>query len=148
MTETISIRAATAADFQPICALLETSKLPTIDLNPSLPSFFIAEQAGKVAGVMGMDRYEKFGLLRSAATAAEYRNLGIAGALVEKVEQAARSQQLTSLYLITNTAEAWFARKGFTKIDRSEVPAVVLQSEEFNGLCPSSSTIMAKPLAR
>lgn len=148
MTETIALRAAVAADFQNICDLLEANRLPTIDLNPSLPNFFIAEQAGKVAGVMGMDRYGSFGLLRSAATASDYRNQGIAGALAEQVEQAARSQQLTSLYLITNTAEAWFARKGFTKIDRSEVPAVVLQSKEFNGLCPSSSAIMVKPLAR
>lgn len=148
MTESITMRAATTADFKKICALLEANTLPTVDLNPSLPNFFIAEQANKLAGVMGMDRYGNFGLLRSAATATEYRNQGIAAALTEKVEQAARAQQLSALYLITNTAEAWFARKGFVKMDRSEVPSAILRSKEFNGLCPSSSTIMVKPVTR
>lgn len=147
MVQTSSIRPATRADFAAVSELLQSAKLPVSDLNPALIDFFIVPDEDKVAAVMGMDRYGQYGLLRSAATAPAFRNKGLAAQLEASIEQNARLLGIQSLYLITNTAETWFAKKGFIKIERAAVPEAVLQSKEFNGLCPSGAAVMMKTLS-
>lgn len=142
MQSAISIRKANTNDFDAVCALLSENNLPIADLNPLLENFLIAVQNGEVIGVMGIGRYGAAGLLRSAVVSASHRNTGLASALLQQLLEAARQSGLTNLYLITNTAENYFSKKGFVKISRQEVPEAVLQSKEFNGLCPASSAIM------
>lgn len=142
MPSAISIQNATAADFDAVCALLSANNLPSADLNPLLDHFLVALEEGKVVAVMGIDRYGMAGLLRSAAVSASHRNAGLAAALLQQLLETAKQTGIAGLYLITNTAENYFSKKGFVKISRELVPAAVLQSEEFNGLCPASSVIM------
>jgi amino-acid N-acetyltransferase len=77
----------------------------------------------------------------------QFRNQGIATALVAKIEQLAGELEMQSIYLITNTAESYFALRGFEKITNDQLPSTVAKSEEFNGLCPASSIIMKKNIA-
>ena len=147
MPPTISIQKAAKNDFDAVCALLSANNLPIIDLNPLLEDFLLAFDENEITAVMGMDRYGDAGLLRSAAVKASHRNLGIAAALINRLLDDARSNNLKVLYLITNTAEQYFAKKGFEKIEREAVPPTVLQSKEFNGLCPASSVMMRKYLS-
>lgn len=142
MQSTVSLQKAVSANFDAVCALLSENNLPFSDLNPVLDNFLIALDEGKVVAVMGIDRYGAAGLLRSAAVSASHRNTGLASTLLQRLLEAARQGGLTNLYLITNTAENYFSKKGFVKISRNEVPEAVLQSKEFNGLCPASSAIM------
>ena len=144
MKNNIQIQKAGTHDFAAICELLASEKLPTSDLNPVLDNFFIAINGETITGVTGMDKYGADGLLRSAVVHKDYRNRGIAGSLVNQLFDHAKEQGITSLYLITNTAEGYFRRKGFVITDKENVPAAVLQSKEFNGLCPASSVIMVR----
>jgi len=144
MKNTIQIKKAGKHDFEAICVLLAAENLPTSDLNPALDNFFIAIKGDAITGVIGMDKYGTDGLLRSAVVHKDYRNTGIAGSLVNQLFDYAKEQGVTSLYLITNTAEEYFKIKGFIKIAKENVPATVLQSKEFNGLCPASSVIMVR----
>ena len=146
MQTTISIQKAGSKDFDKICQLLSEEKLPTEDLNPLLEHFFIAVEENEIAGVIGMDNYGNAGLLRSAIVTKAHRNNGIATALVNQLFDYARQQHVSTLYLISNTAEKYFGKRGFRKIARNEVPEAVLQSKEFNGLCPASAVIMTRKL--
>ena len=146
MQTTISIQKADKKDLDEICQLLVEANLPTIDLNPLLEHFFVAIENNRIISVIGMDKYEDDGLLRSAVVQMGYRNTGIATALVNQLFDYAKKQGVKSLYLITNTAETYFEKKGFMKISKDAVPASVLQSKEFNGLCPASSIIMFREL--
>jgi amino-acid N-acetyltransferase len=146
MQTTITIQKADKQDFNAICQLLAANNLPTTDLNPLLENFFIAVDENEITGVIGMDKYGDDGLLRSAVVKAPHRNTGIAAALVNQLFDDAIQQGVTALYLITNTAPAYFEKKGFKEINREGVPATVLQSKEFNGLCPESSVIMYRKL--
>jgi N-acetylglutamate synthase-like GNAT family acetyltransferase len=47
-------------------------------------------------------------------------------------------------YLLTTTAEAFFARRGFRKIARQSVPAAIGDTREFKSLCPSSAICMTR----
>ncbi|MEO5682638.1 MAG: arsenic resistance N-acetyltransferase ArsN2 [Chitinophagaceae bacterium] len=146
MPTTITIQKAGKNDWNAICHLLAADNLPTVDLNPALEHFFIAIAGTEITGVIGMDKYDHAGLLRSAVVKASHRNTGVAAALVKHLFDEAGQQGITALYLITNTAAAYFEKKGFQIINREQVPITVLQSKEFNGLCPSSSAIMFRHL--
>ena len=58
----------------------------------------------------------------------------------------AAEKGINNVYLITNTAQDYFEKKGFNQISRKEVAEPVLASKEFNGLCPASSVIMFKAI--
>ena len=146
MKPVVTIKKANENNFFAVCSLLAEEHLPTADLNPLLENFFVIIDDNGITGIIGMDKYGEYGLLRSAIVKKEYRNKGIATVLVNKLIEHAKQQQVSSLYLITNTAEKYFQHRGFIKITRDEVPVAVLQSLEFNGLCPASSTIMQRRL--
>ena len=146
MDEELFIEPAAAEDFSSVCALLESEKLPTSDLRPDMDHFFLAIVGENTVGAIGLDPYGSSGLLRSMIVLPEYRKMGIAAHLVDTLESHARKAGIKELFLITNTAERFFAKTGFQKIDRNLLPATVAASAEFNGLCPASSTIMKKKL--
>jgi amino-acid N-acetyltransferase len=58
----------------------------------------------------------------------------------------ARKKGLTTLYLLTQTAEKYFEKKGFEKIARDQTPHEVQQSKEFSHLCPSTAVAMKKQI--
>jgi amino-acid N-acetyltransferase len=134
MQTTISIQKAGSKDFDKICQLLSEEKLPAEDINPLLEHFFVAVGENEITGVIGMDKYANDGLLRSAVVKSTHRNSGIAAALVNQLFDYAKQQHVLTLYLITNTAEKYFEKRGFHRIERNEVPETVLQSNEFKGL--------------
>jgi arsenate reductase (thioredoxin) len=85
-------------------------------------------------------------LLRSMITNPAYRNKGIAGKLVRQLFQYAQSLKLTEIYLLTETAEKYFANKGFTSVLRDNVPEAIKQSQEFSHTCPSTAIVMKKEI--
>lgn len=146
MSTDIKIRTAVPGDYDPVCSLLQTEQLPISDLRPDLDHFLIAESNDIPVAVIGLDPYGKDGLLRSMIVKQEFRSHGIASKLVTELESYARKQGIEMLYLVTNTAEDYFSRKGFNIIARTDVPDNVAVSAEFNGLCPASSTLMRKSI--
>lgn len=144
----IIIKSASPAAYETVVALLSAAGLPTEDLRKDLNHFWIAEANDKAIGVIGMDLYTPYALLRSMTVVPEYRSNGIASRLVEQVEELAKTLGLSELYLITNTAETYFSKKGFHAISKEAVPPTVASSAEMNGLCPASSVIMRKSITQ
>ena len=58
----------------------------------------------------------------------------------------ARDTGMNTLYLLTTTAERYFPKFGFERIERHEVPASVQVSVEFTSACPSNAIVMRKRL--
>ena len=46
----------------------------------------------------------------------EYRERGVGSALVRSISELAASQGATALYLVTDTATAWYAKQGWTEL--------------------------------
>ena len=129
-----------------IAAILSAENLPVDDLPETLDNFLVATGTGKLIGVVGLEIYGGYGLLRSLAVLPGYRNKGIAGKLIERLESLAASKGLNELYLLTETAPEYFAGKAFQKITRDEVPQEVKQSSEFRHVCPVSAIVMKKSI--
>ena len=140
----------TIAQAQPyraeVIKLLATEKLPVTDLPKTLKNFIVALHNSSVIGVAGVEVYGTYGLLRSLAVKVEQRGLGTAGKLLRCIESLSQLNQLSALYLLTETAPGYFERKGFERITRDEVPAEVLLSSEFSNVCPVSAIVMKKTL--
>jgi amino-acid N-acetyltransferase len=138
----VRVRPAAGNDRPAVIALLEAASLPTAGVPPTLERFLVAEEHGRVVGVVGLELYEDGALLRSAAVQPGGRGAGTGTALVRGVLDAARESGVTDVYLLTTTAERWFPRFGFERIARADVPAGVESSVEFLEACPASAAVM------
>jgi phosphinothricin acetyltransferase len=136
------IRSATPRDWERVAALLSASSLPTDGAREHIGDFVVAERDGELVGCASIERYEETGLLRSVAVSASERGRGTGADLVRRCISEAAQAGLGSLVLLTTTAERYFPRFGFEVIGRSEVPASVHASAEFQGACPSSAVAM------
>ena len=144
---TAAIRPANPDDLGGVEALLVASGLPTAGVAVALGSFLVAEHAGAIVGVVGVEQCCGYGLLRSTAVDATWRSRGLGRQLVERAIAAAESTGLQALYLLTTTAERYFPSFGFSVTTREKVPDAVRDTVEFRSACPASAVVMVRPLA-
>ncbi len=140
---------ASAEDERQIKDLLAASELHYQDIDPSQLQHFLMvknDTARHLAGVVGLEPKGDVALLRSLAVAKVYRRQGLATQLVSKIEEYARSQLVTALYLLTLTAEDFFAGRGYQKVDRESAPPALQETSEFKSLCPQTAVCMQKNL--
>lgn len=127
--------------------LLAAARLPTEDLTSAhCENFFYAESSGDPVGLVGLELLGEVALLRSLVVAPQRRGRGEGKALLERAEAHARANGVRVLYLLTTTAEAFFAKHGYRKAARESAPAAIRATREFAGICPASSAFMARDL--
>lgn len=140
----IVIRPAVPEDLSPVLDLLAAAILPRAGVEEQFgDGYAVAEEAGRVVGAAGVERYGSHGLLRSVVVDADRRGRGIGEALVRDRLAWADAAGIEALYLLTTTTPGFFARLGFEEIERSWAPATVQASAEFASLCPSDAVAMA-----
>lgn len=142
----LQIRVAREKDHQEIARLLKAVNLPLDDLGNHLQHFWVAEQSGRVVGGVGLEIYPGGALLRSLAVAPSWQGKGVGDKLYNAIIDSAREQGIQNIYLLTETAESFFARRGFTVVSREKVPESVRSSVEFQSACPASAVCMYLPL--
>lgn len=130
-----------------LLALLEACALPFADLEARhLPGFLICRDDAGLVAAAGLERCADELLLRSLAVAPGYRRRGLAGQLVDALEQSARARQQPRLFLLTTTAEDFFAARGYRSLARAAAPPAIADCREFRDLCPASAVCMVKLL--
>jgi len=128
-------------------ALLRAQGLPFSDITGEhLEHFFFIGSGGSPTGLVGLEIYDTDALLRSLVVAEHARSRGIATMLVQHVEDYAASRRISTVYLLTTTAEGFFELRGYAHIDRAMAPAAIRSTREFASLCPASSAFMFKRL--
>jgi len=146
MSVQIAARLATAQDVTRIAALLEANDLPTADLVDSRPEFLVLEQEAALVGVGGLELFGEVALLRSVAVARDRQKTGLGSSLLGELERHAAQRGIRDLVLLTQTAERFFARHGYQRIERSAVPGPLQATPQFRLLCPASAICMSKRL--
>lgn len=128
-------------------ALLSRAGLPTSDITQDLlENFFFAGNQNEPLGVVGLEISAPHALLRSLVVAGADRRSGLGSRLLEHAEKHARSRGVRRIYLLTTTAEAFFARRGYAVADRGNAPPFIRSSAEFVSLCPANAAFMVKYL--
>jgi amino-acid N-acetyltransferase len=97
-----------------------------------------------VIGAVGAEVCGDEALLRSLAVAPAERGAGIGGELVEAIERAGGGWGVRRWWLLTTTAEAFFAKRGFQVVARDRAPAAIAATREFRELCPSAAVCMTR----
>jgi amino-acid N-acetyltransferase len=128
-------------------ALLQSQGLPASDITEEhLEHFFFVGSDGSPTGLVGLELYGPDALLRSLVVGENARGNGLGSILVQHAEQYAVTNRVRSIYLLTTSAEPFFKRLGYERIDRSQAPPSIKGTREFATLCPASSAFMLKAL--
>ena len=138
------MREAEPGDTPQIRALLTACRLPTDGVPEDAVLLLVAIHCGQVVGVAGLELHGGDGLLRSVAVAPGKRGRRIAQKLCDEVETRASALGVQSLYLLTETAERFFLRRGYGAADRADAPPAISASREFAFVCPASAALMVR----
>ena len=133
---------ATSDDVDEIKSFLSRFRLPTGGVDPNVQNFLMVKSQNGLVGTLGLEVYGKAAILRSFAVEPESRNAGIGQELYLQMLEHARTLGITELYLLTTTAEPYFAKRGFEKVERKLVPRALSVSIEFKSACPKSAVCM------
>jgi amino-acid N-acetyltransferase len=140
------IESATEDDLPEIHALLDRLHLPVAGLEKHLATMLVAREGGQIVGTVALELYADGVLLRSVAVEPRRQRKQLGHRLTEAALQLATSHGASAVFLLTTTAEGFFPRFGFERIRRDQVPSSVLESVEFQSVCPASAIVMRKPL--
>jgi len=138
----VQLRRADSTDVPHIEDFLRDNSLPTVGVKDWYKNFFIAlEEKGAWVGVAGYETYGESALLRSVAINEASRNLGHGRSLVETVLADSRKRGIRTVYLLTDTAEAYFTRLGFHAVTRDSIEPEVKTSAEFTECCKTAQVM-------
>ncbi|NTX10539.1 GNAT family N-acetyltransferase [Myxococcus sp. CA056] len=141
---TVTLRPARPEDLGPVEALLTSAGLPLQGVARHLPAFLVAEHEGAIVGAAGLEVYATGALLRSVVIAPARKGQGLGAKLIHRLVQKAEAEGIGTVFLLTTTAEDYFPRFGFTRIERANLPPEFQASEELRGACPASAVVMRR----
>jgi len=141
-----AIQTATTPDLPGIRSLLDGARLPSQDVGAPNQRFLVVRDADDLVGCVGLEDYGSVALLRSLAVAPAWQGRGLGKALHEAALGVARERGIAEVFLLTTTAEAFFAHAGYSRADRATAPAPIQSSPEFRALCPASAVCMSRRL--
>ena len=140
-------QAAQLEDRDAILRVLAAAGLPTSDLlDGATVDFLVVRDGMHVVGVVGLEYAGAHALLRSLAVHPDARDRGLGHELVDAIQKHAIAQGIMTLHLLTTTAADYFSRRGYRRVDRTEVPDDIQRTAQFAGLCPASAVVMVKEL--
>jgi amino-acid N-acetyltransferase len=140
------IEAARPEDMGQILELLREHQLPPDGLRNHLPTTLVAREDRRIIGTAALELYADGALLRSVAVRSQEQGRGLGHELTDAAVRLAQEAGAGVIYLLTTTADRFFPKFGFERIERREVPASVQASVEFSSACPSTATVMRKAL--
>ena len=130
----VIITPAMPGDVRAILGLVEAVHLPPEGIAEAMEYFWVARAGERIVGTVGLEVYDDMALLRSLAVTPTRQHTGLGRALTETALSYLTTRQFRAVYLLTTTAEAFFARYGFCLVARDAVPASVQQSVELQGV--------------
>ena len=129
-------------------SLLGANHLPYEDCVEQLRIFSGVFDGSELIAAGGLEPAAEYALLRSIVVQQRYRARGLAQSISEQLIQQAEAEGRVAVYLLTETAEDYFARQGFERVVRAAVPAAIARTRQFASLCPHSASCMRMTLPR
>ena len=143
--EAVVISRASHQDLDELLALLAAVELPDEGVVEHLDGFLVARDSrGDLVGCIGLERYGRLGLLRSAAVAPGLQRSGVGSRLTSALLRRAMDESIAEVLLLTSTARDFFAERfGFTEANRTDYDERLAQSPEW-GLPRCSAAVLMR----
>ncbi|MFW9917475.1 MAG: arsenic resistance N-acetyltransferase ArsN2 [Candidatus Thorarchaeota archaeon] len=138
----VILKQATEEHLSRIVNLLKENNLPSEDIPSKMNYLFLGYAGSQFVGIGGLEIHENYGLLRSLTVEEPARGQGYGKAICMKLIDYAKEKRILKIYLLTETAQAFFAKLNFEKIDRNTAPPAIQKTAEFATLCPDSAVCM------
>lgn len=127
--------------------LLRSCGLPVADIETtSLSEFYGIGYESELIAVVGLQCMGATALLRSLAVSNNHHGKGIGSSLVSFAESRALAKGVGQVYLLTTDAEEYFYKLGYGTVSRDMAPDVIVSTDQFSTICPSSAMLMVKNL--
>ena len=143
---TITLRQCDDSTLPYIETLLAGNDLPSRDVGSKPERFYVGHDGDDRVGGGGIEVHGSHGLLRSVVIEDSVRGNGYGTALCDGLEAEASAANVETLYLLTTTAAGFFADRGYEEIERTDAPAAIQRTAEFDELCPATAVCMKKSL--
>ncbi|HKZ38632.1 MAG TPA: arsenic resistance N-acetyltransferase ArsN2 [Chryseolinea sp.] len=133
-----------AAELKKLQHFLQANNLPYADIK-SEGNVFIGyyDAEGNMIASGGLELYGASALLRSVAVGQHYRGKELGKQMVDELIVKAKDLKIDFVFLLTETARAFFLKRGFSDISREDVPGEIKSSSEFSFVCPVSAACMS-----
>lgn len=145
--KTITYRKAEKTDLEAVCQFLQNFQLPVAGVDEQFENFFLLFDSSVLIGCAGLEFYGNYGLIRSVAIETSYQGKKYGNLIVNILETYAKDKNINELYLLTETAENFFTKLGYEKVERILVPPEIQNSLEYSSACKESAIVMKKDLS-
>ncbi len=135
-----------AESFTAFRSLLQSANLPTDDLDFTKHLLIGFYDGVNPVATGGLEIYNQFALLRSLSVKFGIRGQSLGSSITEQLINHARTKKISAIYLLTETAHAFFLKRGFQDVAREDVPQEIKVSSEFSHVCPTSAVCMVYKL--
>jgi arsenate reductase (thioredoxin) len=129
-----------------VLSFLAAYGLPAAGLAEHASAVLVARHGGGLVGTAALEIYGSDALLRSVAVDPTRRGTGLGQRLTRAALDLARQRGARRVFLLTETAPAFFPRFGFADVERSRVPDSIRGTVEFASACPASARAMVLEL--
>jgi glycerol 3-phosphatase-2 len=133
-----ALRSATGPDLPAIASLLHAGGLQAGGARERLGRTIVAEADRRLIATAAWDPVDGAALLRSVAVAPEARRAGTGTVVVAAALRRAAESGAREAFVVTETAEAFFARCGFRPVPRDALPAPVAAHRQVARQCPDA----------
>ena len=138
----MNCREALGSDLHSIQLLLKQSGLPYEDCEDHIKNFIVLDDAGVVIGAGGLELYGELALLRSVVIHPAYQGRSYGQQLYRQLKSKAIDAGVRQLFVLTETADQYFIKRGFQSIPRDAAPERIKHTKQFSGLCPASAMVL------
>lgn len=135
-----------AESFTAFRSLLQSANLPADDLDFKKHLLIGFYDGVTPVATGGLEIYSQYALLRSLFVKFGIRGQSLGSTITEKLIDHAKAKGISAIYLLTETAHAFFLKRGFQDVVREAVPQEIKASTEFSNVCPTSAICMVYTL--
>ncbi|HEX5133641.1 MAG TPA: arsenic resistance N-acetyltransferase ArsN2 [Candidatus Krumholzibacteria bacterium] len=137
---------ATPADLSEVSELLHTTGLSAEGLDGFVDTLLVSRSRGRIIGCAGLEIRGASALLRSVAVDVGWQGRGLGTELVKKAMLLAQARGVRELFLLTESADEYFAHLGFARCARGDAPEAIRATLEYASLCPASAIAMRRDI--
>jgi glycerol-1-phosphatase len=139
-------RSAKPTDAPTIRALLEEGGLSAAGVEARIPETMVSSEGEEteIDATACLESVEGYGILRSVAVRKSLQGKGLGMLAVAAAVTSDRADSRT-VYLLTESAAAFFHRLGFRKVERNELPEPV-RASAYAEECPDTAIAMVRQL--
>jgi len=126
-------------------AMLNANDLLYSDVSLGDGKIFFGCRSGKHwLGLVGLECHGDSALLRSLLVEQRARKRGLGGQLVGYCEKFCKDQRISTLYLLTETAQPFFSKLGYVTACREHAPSAINATRQASSLCSKEAVMMLK----